>query len=220
MKNRSLSEKWLLIKSWITMKNRLVILASLAIIAALVGIGAFGWFTDVETSNANTFSAGSLDLTLDEKNGVNVIKWTIGPMVPGNQPKAFGTFTLTNDGTIAGYLDMENISVTSQENDLIDPESDAGDNSDLEGELEDVLNLELFHDLNCNGVFDTDDTEFFNDRVGSIAPSYNLDIPIPVGESVCITGIFNWWSTPEDSQAMTDSFDLNISFELSQVPEE
>lgn len=196
------------------MKKWTTILGSLVVIAAFVGIGAFGYFSDVETSNDNTFTAGSLNLTLDGNDGTNVVKWAVGPMVPDNQPK--GTFVLANTGTVAGYLDLENIVVTSKENNIIEPEAAAGDVSDPEGELEDVLNLRLFVDLNCDGWISAGDTTFFNGKVGTIASSYDLNVLVPAGGSVCITGIYDWWSTPDDNKAMTDSFELDLGFELGQ----
>ena len=197
------------------MKKWFPILASLAVIAALVGIGAFAWFSDVETSNDNSFTAGSLDLVLDGNNGTNVVKWTVGPMRPGNQPK--GTFKLENKGTLTGYLDLENITVTSAENEIIEPEANAGDVTDTIGELQDVLNLRLFYDADCDGWIGTGETVFFNDKVGTIAASYDQNIPISAGGYTCITGIYDWWSTPDDNKAMTDAFELDITFELGQT---
>jgi predicted ribosomally synthesized peptide with SipW-like signal peptide len=193
------------------------ILISLTVLAAMVGIGAYGWFSDVETSN-NTFVAGSLDLSLDGNNGTNVVKWSVGPMVPGSHPK--GTFVLANNGTIAGYLDLENITVSNLENGIIEPEAVAGDNTDSEGELVNIVDLQLFQDLNCDGLFDPDDIEFFNGKVGTVASSFDLNIPMSSGETICISGIFDWWSSPDDNMAMTDSFNLDITFELGQRPEQ
>lgn len=197
------------------MNKWLSILGTLTVIAALVGIGAFGWFSDTETSNTNTFTAGSLNLTLDGSDGTNVVKWVVGPMVPGNQPK--GTFTLANTGTVAGYLDLENIVVTNQENDLIEPEASSGDVTSSVGELQDVLNLRLFVDLGCDGWISTGDVVFFNGKVGTIASNYEQNVLIPAGGTACITGIYDWWSTPDDNKAMTDSFELDLTFELGQT---
>jgi len=136
-------------------------------------------------------------------------------MVPGNQPK--GTFTLANTGTVAGYLDLENIVVTNQENDLIEPESSSGDVTSSVGELQDVLNLRLFVDLGCDGWISAGDTIFFNGKVGTIASNYEQNVLIPAGGTACITGIYDWWSTPDDNKAMTDSFELDLTFELGQT---
>jgi predicted ribosomally synthesized peptide with SipW-like signal peptide len=197
------------------MKKIILSLAMIAMVSA-VAIGATrAYFSDTETSNDNTFTAGSLNLTLDGNDGTNVVKWTVGPMAPGNQPK--GQFTLVNTGNVAGYLDLENIVVTSHENGIIEPETEAGDVTDPEGELEDVLNLRLFTDLNCDGWISAGDTTFFNGKVGTIAPNYDLNVLIPASGKACITGIYDWWSTADDNKAMTDSFDLDITFELGQT---
>ena len=194
-----------------------IILGVFAISLALaLAVGAtVAQFSDTETSNGNTFTAGNLDLTVDGNNGVNTVKWTVGSLRPGNQPK--GTFNLANTGSLAGYLDLTNILVTSHENVIIEPETEAGDVTDPEGELEDVLNLRLFIDLNCDGWISVGDTTFFNGYVGTIASSYDLDLSIPAGGNACITGIYDWWNTADDNKAMTDSFDLDMTFDLGQA---
>jgi len=197
------------------MKKILMSLAMIALVAS-VAVGATrALFSDTETSNGNTFTAGSLNLTVDGNDGINTVKWNVGPMAPGNQPK--GTFHLANTGNVNGYLDLENIVVTSHENTIIEPETEAGDVTDPKGELEDVLNLRLFTDLDCDGWIGAGDTTFFNGKVGTIASGYDQNISIPAGGSACITGIYDWWSTASDNQAMTDSFDLDMTFELGQT---
>jgi len=194
------------------------IILSLAMIAmvSVVTVGATkAWLSDTETSFNNTFAAGSLNLTVDENDGTNTVKWTLSNLVPGNQPK--GRFILENTGTIDGYLDLENIVVTSHENGIIEPETEAGDTTNTEGELEDVLNLRLVTDLNCDGWISVGDTTFFNGKVGTVASNYDLNVLIPAGGRVCVTGIYDWWLTVDDNKAMTDSFDLDITFELSQT---
>jgi spore coat-associated protein N len=122
------------------------ILLSLFVISAvaIAGVGATtAYFSDTETSNDNTFTAGTLDLNVDGGN-TNVVKFTVANMRPGNQPK--GTYTLANVGSIDGFLDLESIAVTNNENSCIDPETDAGDVTcdnpgASQGELQDVVNI-------------------------------------------------------------------------------
>ncbi len=186
----------------------------ITLVATLAVGSTRAYFLDTEDSSGNTFSSGSLNLTLDGNNGTSVVKWNLNNLKPGNQPK--GTFNLANTGSVSGYLDLENIVVTSYENGIIEPESADGDSSSSEGELEDVLNLRLFHDLDCNGWIGTGESTFFNGKVGTIASNYDLDILIPAGGSTCITGIYDWWDTADDNKAMTDSFVLDMTFELRQ----
>ena len=102
------------------MKSLMVIVA-----VAAIAVGATGaWFSDEETSNGNSFTAGTLDLNVDGGN-TNVVKFNVSNMRPGSQPT--GSWILANVGSIGGYLDLENILVTSQENVCTEPEISAGD---------------------------------------------------------------------------------------------
>ncbi|RST73734.1 cell division protein FtsN [Siminovitchia acidinfaciens] len=66
--------------------------ASAALGIALVGGGTFAYFSDTETS-ANTFAAGTLDLTLNPQEIINVSK-----IKPGDS--MLRTFKLKNDGSL------------------------------------------------------------------------------------------------------------------------
>lgn len=78
---------------------RKILLSLLSIVlVSTVAVGATkAYYDDTETSNGNTFAAGTLDLTVDGNNGTNTVKFTIANMKPGDQPK--GTYTLNNVGS-------------------------------------------------------------------------------------------------------------------------
>jgi len=50
------------------MKKILISVMSLALVVGLLGAGAMAYFSDVETSEGNTFTAGTLDLAMDDQN--------------------------------------------------------------------------------------------------------------------------------------------------------
>jgi len=198
------------------------ILASLAMIAMVstVAVGATrAYFSDTETSNNNTFSAGSLDLTVDGNNGTNTVKFTVNNIRPGNQPT--GSWTLANVGKISGYLDLKNITVTNNENGCVEPENEAGDNTcgrpgTGDGELQNVINLRLYIDKDKDGYWSTGDVMIYNGLVKDIAGSYNQNELIAAGSNIRINAVFDWWSTSGDNKAMGDDMTLNITFDLSQ----
>jgi predicted ribosomally synthesized peptide with SipW-like signal peptide len=193
------------------------ILASVLVIGMLalaIGWGTYAYFSDTEKSSGNVFTAGSLDLKLDGGD-VNVVKFNVANMRPGNQPK--GTFNLTNAGSITGYLDLVNINVTDFENVRIEPEIEAGDTSDDVGELSSVVNLRLFVDYGKDGWISAGDKVFFDGKVNTLPSSFDLNETINAGESLHIVALFDWWSTAIDDQAQTDSFVLDIGFKLSQT---
>jgi predicted ribosomally synthesized peptide with SipW-like signal peptide len=81
------------------MRKILIALLGVLLVAALAGAGTFAYFSDTETSTGNTFTAGTLDLTLGESEGAPV---NLTNMKPGDT--AEGTITVKNVGSLAGSL--------------------------------------------------------------------------------------------------------------------
>jgi len=196
--------------------NRKILVGILAIglIALAVGWGTYSQFSDTETS-ITTFSAGSLDLTINDKNGVPVtFSWS--NLKPKDQPKY--KLTLKNIGTIDGYLDISSIVVVSEENGLTEPEIEAGDNSADEGELDDVLNLRLFFDKDNNGWWSTGDVMIYDNLVKNLPSSFNLDELIKAnGDLEFVVELYDWWQHGNiDNRAQTDTLSITFTFLLSQ----
>lgn len=187
---------------------------ALLIVMMLGTLGTGAWFSDNETSNGNAFTAGSLDLNVDGNN-TNVVKFTVTGMRPGNQPTS--SWTLANVGSMNGYLDLENITVTNSENGRIEPEIEAGDTSDGVGELQDIVNLRLYIDVDKAGGYSAGDIMIYNGPTGNIAGNYDQNQLIAAGSDVRLVAVFDWWNTANDNQAMTDGMTLNMTFELAQT---
>ena len=198
------------------------ILISLAIIGAVsaivVGVTT-AYFSDTETSTGNTFSAGTLNLTMNDKDGENV-SFTFSNLKPGSQPKV--KYILKNTGSIDGYLDIENVSFESYENTCYEPEREAGDatcgTGADQGELDDVLNLRMFLDYDGDGWIDTGEPVFFNDKIKNLPDHFELNELIPAnGDTDFVAEIYDWWNTSMDNQAQSDSVVINMTFELAQT---
>jgi len=66
------------------MKKRILFsIMTIALVGALIGGGIFAYFSDVETSTANTFTAGTLDLEVDTENPWTSTPITVTCMEPG-----------------------------------------------------------------------------------------------------------------------------------------
>lgn len=89
------------------MKKILFSLMAIALVVGLVGAGAFAQFFDTETSSGNTFTAGTLDLTLAESGKVAFPL----PAKPGDT--ASGTITVKNEGNLIGSLYVASSYVTA-----------------------------------------------------------------------------------------------------------
>jgi spore coat-associated protein N len=103
-----------------------LLIASLAMILTL-GLmgGSFAYFSDTETSNGNTFTAGTLDLKVDT-DPTGGVTWSDGPLGSLNDTSALndminnmapgdyisGNFGIKNDGSIEGVADFK-VTVTA-----------------------------------------------------------------------------------------------------------
>lgn len=199
------------------MKKRILLsVMVMAITAMLVAGATTAYFSDTETSTGNTFTAGKLDLQIDGKDE-NVVKFSVENMKPGDQPTA--RYTLTNVGTIPGYLDISKVTIQNLENDLTEPEISAGDTTDDVGELGDLLNIRLYFDEDKDGYISSGDIMIYNGKINGMAASYDLNKLIPPGGSVDIisNAVIDWWSSPSDNLAQSDTVILDLEFTLNQI---
>ena len=207
------------------MKKILISLMAIALVVGLVGAGTMAYFYDTETSTGNTFTAGTLDLNLDGGN-VNVVKFTVADTYPG--ASGGGTWTLLNAGSLAGYVDLENISVANAENyDADTNEAEAVDDTDTSnatggGELGAKLDVVLFWDDGTgggtagNGIQDGTEATIYSGDLDSIAGNYEANYLLSDGAT---TYISMTWSidTNVNNQIQGDSATLDITFELAQT---
>jgi len=95
-------------------KGILMSILMIGVVAMAAGAGTIAFFSDTETSTGNTFTAGTLNLKVDDQDGVNIVKFMVTDIKPGDS--GVGTWKLTNAGSLDGYIDLENILVTDDEN--------------------------------------------------------------------------------------------------------
>jgi predicted ribosomally synthesized peptide with SipW-like signal peptide len=205
------------------------ILLSLSVIAAVAAIaigGTVAYFSDTETSQGNTFSAGTLNLTLDGANE-NVVKFTVTDAVPGQSGR--GTWTVRNVGSIAGYLDLESISVVDDDLNCNEPELAAeiatygtgnqtcGPNGG--GELGANMNVTLCvdNDYSTNPGCGAGNTVIYNGALNRIASSYNQNLPLAANGGTNYITLD--WTIPDGvgNIIQSDRATLNMTFELAQT---
>ena len=104
------------------MKRKILFsLMTIALVGALVGVGVHAYFSDIETSTGNTFTAGTLDLEVDSENPWTSTGVTASNMEPGVAATDVD-LTCENVGTITGDLYMRITSVTDSGNTINEPE--------------------------------------------------------------------------------------------------
>lgn len=111
------------------MKRIMTSLVLIGLAASLIGVGSFAYFSDTETSTGNTFTAGTLDLKVEDKNGNLVdepldLYWPafINNMKPGDS--AYWWIDIKNTGTVDGrftlsFLDFAEVGGVNYEPELL-----------------------------------------------------------------------------------------------------
>src|SRR3989344_2929568 len=149
------------------------ILGSMAMIifAGAVAAGATGaFFSDTETSTGNTFTAGSIDLSVGSQfssasNGpggliapsndvAGAMLYTFDDLKPGDSGQGSFQGSVTSNES---YRCARSTVDGMPENTIKEAETDAADTTDgpNEGELQNYLQFAIFNDANGNGAFDT-----------------------------------------------------------------
>ncbi len=83
------------------MKSKILIsIMTIALVASLAGTGLYALFSDTETSTGNTFTAGTLDLSIAA--GTGALPFTFTNMKPGDIVS--NTIIVTNVGSLGGTL--------------------------------------------------------------------------------------------------------------------
>ncbi|MCK9356269.1 MAG: CalY family protein [Dehalococcoidia bacterium] len=207
-------------------------IAALLITGLVVG-GTMAYFSDTETSTGNTFTAGTLNLTVDGNDGSNTLKFTVTNANPGEG--SFGIWTLVNTGNLPGYVDFSSIAVTNAEHynlatdeaEEYDATTNPGGDSDTSdatgvGELAANLDVVLFVDDGAgggtanNGAQDGTEATVYSGKLGSIAASYDQDLPLSNGAT---TYLSMTWSvaTSVGNLIMGDGCTLGMTVELDQT---
>jgi spore coat-associated protein N len=131
------------------MKKIMGLAISATLLIALVVGGTWAYFQDTEATKNNTFTAGTLDLTLGGSSNVETALFTVSNVAPGDADAA--TAALENIGSIAGDLSVTIGSITNTEStgDTEYEKDNIGGAGN--GELGANLDVALYFDLDGGG---------------------------------------------------------------------
>jgi len=203
----------------------------MALVALLIGGGTYAYFSDTETSTGNTFTAGTLDLTVGSADPTTE-KIAFNSLKPGDTSGDVGVtpiaWEIKNTGTINGNLTIECGAITNNENGLTEPEEEAGD-TDAPGELGANL-LVAFWIENTSGNYYLKSDGTNETCTGLPLPSDAYDILDNYGETSwanlttlaggASAGTFHveYNLTPETgNDVQSDNCTFDLTFRLDQV---
>jgi spore coat-associated protein N len=181
------------------LKKVLFSVMSLMVVVGLVGGGAFAYFSDTETSTANSFAAGTLDLKLNAGDS-NVTAFT----VTDTYPSASGNYTydLSNTGSLDGYLDVS--AVVTDTGAVVTAGKEFADGIANLG-----TDMMIRVTIGGNAMYQGSLIGFNGDHDWSIL------VPKSPGATTCLV---EWW-IPESvgNEIQGDSASIALTFELAQT---
>jgi predicted ribosomally synthesized peptide with SipW-like signal peptide len=187
-------------------------LVSIAAVAAVAGGATIAYFSDVETSTANTFAAGTLALDFD---GTTPATFAVSNIAPGSFATKY--WKLENNGSLDGNIDIANVAKAGTEDGCKGGEltDDSDCATDTIGELPASMDVKLFVDVDGDGL-DSDDIVIYDGKLGSINAEFDTDLLIGDGEEKTI-GLYWIVPTSVDNKIQGDGATLSLNFVLDQV---
>lgn len=226
-------------------KKILFSLMAISLVGALVSGGVYAYFYDTETSTGNVFTAGTLNLDLtdasDDGTESETATWVFSDIAPGDTGGggAGAGLTISNTGSLNGYLDLSSISVTNAENyNATTDEAEAADDADTSdgtggGEMGANLLVQIWLDADNDGVVDVSGGNLLEESIypaaaigapdpgvtgvlDNIAATYDLDESLGAGTSTYIAIL---WDLPgaTNNAVQGDSATLAFTVELDQT---
>jgi predicted ribosomally synthesized peptide with SipW-like signal peptide len=210
------------------------------LIMAAVGNGTWAYFSDIETSQDNNITAGTLDLQVGAADPCTESINIGSVLLPGDSGTA-ADWTVANNGNVAGALGISISSVVDYENTRIEPEEAAGDTTtgSTEGELSGFIQVALWLDRNQSGGWDSGDQFLSSDgsvidwASGGTLPAgaydYIIDYAdlswdsadgmpdIAGSEELDFMVEYSFPPDVNDNRAQSDSCQFDITFTLEQV---
>ena len=211
------------------MKRILISLMTIALVGALIGGGVYAYFSDVETSTGNVFTAGTLNLKVSDVDPL-VAHFEVEDTYGGASGEV--DWLLKNDGSIAGSLDITFSNIIDAENLVNEPEeADAGEDGTVavpgtNGELAEVLALLIYIDVVDDDTYvAADDTLIWNDFVkggtadlGAAQELSNYAMAANYGSGDDKAVRIEWSiDSGVGNKIQSDSAGFDIEFELLQI---
>jgi len=106
-------------------KKIILSLSVIGIVAAIVIGGTIAYFTDTETSEGNTFTAGTLDLSIPESDNPQEFPVSFTDMVPGEWTEK-QTLKLKNTGSLTHVIDRIQVSGIEEKDQKFTVSTDTG----------------------------------------------------------------------------------------------
>ena len=183
----------------------------------------YAYFSDIETSKGNTFTAGTLDVKIDGQDDPHVFAFSAENLFPG--ASGVHIFAVYNDGTLKGVLTINMYPYTEDGGDNPEPEISAegeGNNPNLD----DVLYILIWQDDNPrDGIWQPGEELLYLGDI--LSDCFTLPQTSPVGvyrghlEPKATLNVAFKYEVLEtdDNSIMGDTVSFDLEFKLEHLEE-
>ena len=204
--------------------NKKVLMGLGALIVVGAGTAAsFALFSDVETSGSNTFTAGTLDMSVGGANGTAFESFSIENIGADGVVSGGKTWTITNSGSVPGNLTFQMNELVNNDNGCNEPEAIVDTTCDNpgpgQGELGAATTTTIFLDTGAG------DVQVVSSNLATASQALYASqwvtnagtVTIPAGGSVDVT--MNWATDPNTygNEIQSDGLTFQLQFDLVQV---
>lgn len=211
------------------MKNsKLTLIKSIFVIAVTVSVSGFALtqslFRDTEKSSNSSFVVGTLDLSIDGKNGAQAENITVTNLGSSGVQSGGKTWIIKNVGTLPGKLLLNVDNLLNYENGCNDPEQvvdpTCGNPGVGEGELGGAIRATVAYKQDgvitpvvSTSLATPNDIQFAEQWVENAST-----VVIPPGATIDVSFEWSIAESSYENEIQSDSATFDIVFDLKQVP--
>ena len=207
------------------MKKGLVLIMTIALVTLLVGAGFAALFSDTETAEDNSYTAGTLELKVDGVDYPNIAHVEVTNMAPGDTEHFY--WTLQNVGSICGQPSIEFADIVEYENGQMEAEAavdgtggnPGAGNGELGGFLYTLVKWRHPGDSWHEVLMVPHGHTFIKNLSGPYGLGENNAAPLPVlcqDEEVELELRLWWHMRSDDNKAQSDIVEFDTIFHLIQ----
>ena len=208
------------------MKKILFSLMTMVLVIGLVGGGAFAYFSDTETSTNNNYTAGTLDLEVNNENPWASAIWTSPDNVAPGDPEVVVTVVLENSGSIGSKLvGVRGIDLTEIDNGWNEAEGPGSNNNIADyivistiGYTESTSGTDIW--IESSGYFDDDGNWHSSGMLAWYETVYSSS-PLKLSDFVDDFAMVFWignWEPTADYLPPNNAFDQKVKFGFTFDP--
>jgi len=188
---------------------------AVAVVIALVTTGTFALFSDTETADDNTFTAGTLDLQVGDNDPCTEsvsLGSDISPTDSGNA----AIWLTKNIGSIAGDLSISLGAITNNENTRSEVETAAGDTTDgaTSGELGGLLKVAFWMDVDKDASWSSGDYYLPSTSGTKVSWSSGTTLPTAAYAILDDYGSDSWTDVQTSIAGGTDIGNFRIEYDF------